>query len=783
MKKYMLTPLMAFFLFAVAIQSSAQWNLTGNSNSTATSILGTTNAIPLNLTTNNVSRLVIDANGKIGIGTSTPINLLTVKGAGSTPAASWVAAGAPLFVGFGENAVGNADYILALASTSNNARPVFVGRRSRGTLAVPTAMVNNDFIMSMLASAHDGTAFQNPATIDFFVDGTVSSGNVPARISFVTGSNSGNRAERLKIGNTGDISMNGSQLTIKKATGYVGIGTATPAAVLDVNGSANFLGAFTINGYTFPLADGTSNDVLSTNGRGTVSWTNLSGYARTDLSNLVPTYINQSLNPVTDNTFDLGNVATAWKGIYANEAYYLGGNKILETPGTDNLFIGNTGNTTNTSVDNIFIGKNAGNSNGVGYQNLFVGNYAGFANNNGSNNTMMGWHAGQSNTSGFENLIIGSAAGGNNTDGSHNTFVGAFTGNRNISSSDNTFLGNSAGYYNQSGIDNSFVGSQAGYNNVSGFGNAFMGYRAGYNSKSNNNVALGTEALFSATSGNQNIAIGYQSLYSTTGSNNVAIGYNTLYASAASSYNSACGFSSLNSNTTGFGNTALGSIAMNTNTTGTYNTGLGYGTNVSVNNLSNATAIGASAIVDASDKVRVGNNFVSSIGGQVTWTSFSDGRIKQNIRENVPGLSFINLLRPVTYHFNLAKENELMGQKDTLQWDSKYDIEKTSFTGFVAQDVDAASQKINYDFSGVDKSGKIMGLRYAEFVVPLVKAVQELSAKNEQLTVNNEQLKSKAIDQEKINEQLKKDMADLKAMMQQLMNSKSNVLCPPLAGQ
>ena len=108
--------------------------------------------------------------GKVGIGTGTttvPSGLLTVKGAGSVPAASWVAAGAPLFTGFGETAVGNADYILAMASTSNNGRPVFVGRRSRGTLALPTPLVSNDFIMSMLASGYDGTAFQNPATIDF----------------------------------------------------------------------------------------------------------------------------------------------------------------------------------------------------------------------------------------------------------------------------------------------------------------------------------------------------------------------------------------------------------------------------------------------------------------------------------------------------------------------------------------------------------------------------------------------------------------------------------------
>ena len=183
--------------------------------------------------------------GKVGIGTSTttvPSGMLTVKGAGSVPAASWVAAGAPLFTGFGETAIGNADYILAMASTSNNGRPVFVGRRSRGTLAAPTALVNNDFIMSMLASGYDGAAFQNPSTIDFYVDGVPSAGNIPTRISFVTGSNSSNRAERLKIGNTGDISFNTNQLFVQKTTGNVGIGTITPSVPLDVKSTSGFIG-------------------------------------------------------------------------------------------------------------------------------------------------------------------------------------------------------------------------------------------------------------------------------------------------------------------------------------------------------------------------------------------------------------------------------------------------------------------------------------------------------------------------------------------------------------
>ena len=54
-------------------------------------------------------------------------------------------------------------------------------------------------------------------------------------------------------------------------------------------------------------------------------------------------------------------------------------------------------------------------------------------------------------------------------------------------------------------------------------------------------------------------------------------------------------------------------------------------------------------------------------------------------------------------------------------------------SGFIAQEVEAAAQELGYEFSGVnvpENSEKEMyGLKYAEFVVPLVKATQELHEK------------------------------------------------------
>ena len=71
--------------------------------------------------------------------------------------------------------------------------------------------------------------------------------------------------------------------------------------------------------------------------------------------------------------------------------------------------------------------------------------------------------------------------------------------------------------------------------------------------------------------------------------------------------------------------------------------------------------------------------------------------------------------------------------------------EQIVYSGFVAQDVEKAAKDLNYDFSGVDqpKNDKdLYGLRYSEFVVPLVKAVQELSAKNDELEQRVEKLEA-----------------------------------------
>lgn len=279
-----------------------------------------------------------------------------------------------------------------------------------------------------------------------------------------------------------------------------------------------------------------------------------------------------------------------------------------------------------------------------------------------------------------------------------------------------------------------------------------------------NNIALGTRALKNATTAQSNVAIGYESLLSEINAEyNTAIGYMTLKTNNGAGYNVAVGAFALKDNTTGHGNVGLGGNALSNNTTGSSNvavgqncltnnttgnynvslgrqslfnnttginnTAIGYSANFNGVSYSNTTAIGNSANVTSNNYIRIGNTSVTQIAGQVSWTAASDGRIKTNVQENVPGLDFIKKLRPVTYRFNTKAQNEILGIKEeTADYPGKNDIENITQTGFIAQEVEAAAAQSGFDFSGVSKPANekdIYGLRYADFVVPIVKAVQE----------------------------------------------------------
>ena len=122
------------------------------------------------------------------------------------------------------------------------------------------------------------------------------------------------------------------------------------------------------------------------------------------------------------------------------------------------------------------------------------------------------------------------------------------------------------------------------------------------------------------------------------------------------------------------------------------------------------------------------------------------------------GLDFILKLRPVTYHLDMDAIARFHHTPDNLR-KPEFESQKAAElqTGFLAQEVEAAAKSMGYDFHGVDRpknKNDFYGLRYAEFVVPLVKAVQE----------QQEMIR----DQKKTIEQLQNKNRDLEARLDKL---------------
>ncbi len=182
----------------------------------------------------------------------------------------------------------------------------------------------------------------------------------------------------------------------------------------------------------------------------------------------------------------------------------------------------------------------------------------------------------------------------------HNIFVGTSAGNFTMSGDSNSAFGYQTLSANTWGAGNSAFGFQSLKANTSGSSNnAFGRYSLMKNVAGGSNEAFGTWTLFNNTTGGGNTAIGDESLYyNMWGPGNTAIGANTLVQTNPSS----------SSATDGSYNTALGYEAGNGNYTGSKNTFIGYYAvpGNSRGNLTNATAIGANAVVSQSNSLVLG---------------------------------------------------------------------------------------------------------------------------------------------------------------------------------
>lgn len=443
---------------------------------------------------------------------------------------------------------------------------------------------------------------------------------------------------------------------------------------------------------------------------------------------------------------DLGDGKSDNDGSDNGSSIFLGIDSGFNDDSSDNRNIGiglNTLTANTTGNNNVAIGNNALSSNIDENFNIAIGTHA-LSNSTAINSTIaIGYEAMMNAVSGSQNMAIGYQALSQTINSSYNTAVGASSLRDNTTGEYNSALGHNTLSLNTTGSSNTAVGSFALSNNTTGNNNTAIGASALSDNTASNNTAIGSGSMFSNTIGSNNTAIGSGTLFNNIdGSNNIAIGDNVLGGNTSGSFNVALAGLSVNTsgseniaigamefNTIGVGNTAIGINALFNNVDGNYNTVFGHSAFLTGTNFSNSTAIGYQAEPGASNAIRIGNAAITTIGGFANWTNVSDRRFKTNIKEDIVGLDFILKLRPVSYQLDMDAIAKYNNTPDSLRLKEAERLKGLEIqTGFIAQEVEAAAIESNFNFHGIDKpknKNDYYGLRYAEFVVPIVKSIQE----------------------------------------------------------
>jgi len=171
----------------------------------ATGLTRETDATPrIRLPDENKDILLAMSGGNVGIGTASPSALLHLARTG------------------GDNAIR-----YHAASSGAGSEAYLDVRKSRGTVAAPTAVVSGDGLGGVATAGYDGTNFIYATEIYGQVDGTPGANDMPGRLVFLT---------------TADGAAAGTERMRITSAGNVGIGTASPSQLLEVNGAIKVSG-------------------------------------------------------------------------------------------------------------------------------------------------------------------------------------------------------------------------------------------------------------------------------------------------------------------------------------------------------------------------------------------------------------------------------------------------------------------------------------------------------------------------------------------------------------
>jgi hypothetical protein len=290
------------------------------------------------------------------------------------------------------------------------------------------------------------------------------------------------------------------------------------------------------------------------------------------------------------------------------------------------------------------------------------------------------------------------------------------------------------------------VGDVSGHSNIA-IGNSTMdALTTGFC-----NVAIGVNAMGAATTGCQNVAIGDGAM---------GIGVTACGGSGEAEYNIGIGGNAAKALTTGSNNIIMGQAAGDAITTGKCNLAMGINALGAVNTGCNNIGIGSTTgigITTGSGTINIGEAMnqttagVTCIGGScimgAIFTATSDCRSKKNIKDLSYGLNFINLLRPVSYKWK-PQVDKLDKNGNLLEKGEGAHTHQRTMFGLLGQQVREVTKKLGLgynDFAGYSDQeyenrnnpdwkksytmeDKTVHLAYDDFIAPLIKSVQELSA-------------------------------------------------------
>ena len=210
-------PMAVSSLVAAGAASGITTLATGNTTITGFANVTSTLQVGTNTATFGTAAYIV-ANGNVGIGTSTPSAQLSMYSSTNTTLTM----------------DGDSTILLSLKRSSDNlVGPAIILNKARGTTAARTAVASGDLMGAIRFQAFGGTTDRLIATINGAVETYVSDTDISSYLMFTT-SSAGTVApiERMRI----------------VANGNVGIGNATPAHLLSVQGTAA-LGNTTTTGF------------------------------------------------------------------------------------------------------------------------------------------------------------------------------------------------------------------------------------------------------------------------------------------------------------------------------------------------------------------------------------------------------------------------------------------------------------------------------------------------------------------------------------------------------